>query len=62
MKRVLIVLSTLACLLPAVTGAADKLRVVATIPDLADMARQVGGDFVEVTSLATGVRTSTRCR
>ncbi len=55
MKRVLIVLSTLACLLPAVTGAADKLRVVATIPDLADMARQVGGDFVEVTSLATGV-------
>jgi len=55
MKRVLIVLSTLASLLPAVTGAADKLRVVATIPDLADMARQVGGDFVEVTSLATGV-------
>jgi zinc/manganese transport system substrate-binding protein len=55
MKRVLIILSTLACLLPAVTRAADKLRVVATIPDLADMARQVGGDFVEVTSLATGV-------
>ena len=55
MKRVLIVLSTLACLLPAVTGAADKLRIVATIPDLADMARQVGGEFVEVTSLATGV-------
>ena len=55
MKRVLIVLSTLAWLLPAVTGATDKLRVVATIPDLADMARQVGGDFVDVTSLATGV-------
>ena len=55
MKRALIVLSTLAWLLPAVTGATDKLRVVATIPDLADMARQVGGDFVEVTSLATGV-------
>jgi len=55
MKRILIVLSALACLLPAVTEAADKLRVVATIPDLADMARQVGGDFVDVTSLATGV-------
>ncbi len=36
-------------------GAADKIRVVATIPDLADMTRHVGGDLVEVTSLATGV-------
>ncbi len=55
MKRFLVVLSTLACLLPSVTRAADKMRVVATIPDLADMAKQVGGDLVEVTSLATGV-------
>jgi hypothetical protein len=50
MKRFLVVLTTLACLLAPVTRAADKLRVVATIPDLADMARQVGGDLVEVTS------------
>ena len=35
--------------------AADKLRVVATIPDLADMTRHIGGDLVDVTSLATGV-------
>ncbi len=35
--------------------AADKLRVVTTIPDLADMTRQIGGDYVDVTSLATGV-------
>jgi zinc/manganese transport system substrate-binding protein len=35
--------------------AADPLKVVATIPDLADMTRQVGGDRVDVTSLATGV-------
>ncbi len=27
-------------------GAADKIRVVATIPDLADMTRHVGGDLV----------------
>ncbi|MEB2343168.1 MAG: metal ABC transporter substrate-binding protein [Deltaproteobacteria bacterium] len=33
---------------------ADALRVVATTPDLADLARQVGGDAVEVTSLAKG--------
>jgi zinc/manganese transport system substrate-binding protein len=55
MKRVLAILSTLACLLPATARAADKMRVVATIPDLADMAKQVGDDFVDVTSLATGV-------
>jgi ABC-type Zn uptake system ZnuABC Zn-binding protein ZnuA len=36
-------------------GGADKIRVVATMPDLADMTRRVGGDLVEVTSLATGV-------
>jgi ABC-type Zn uptake system ZnuABC Zn-binding protein ZnuA len=36
-------------------GAADKLKVVTTIPDLADMTRQIGGEYVEVTSLATGV-------
>ena len=36
------------------TGA-DKLKVVTTIPDLADMTRQIGGDQVDVTSLATGV-------
>ena len=32
-----------------------KIRVVATIPDLADMARNIGGDLLEVKSLATGV-------
>lgn len=32
-----------------------KLNVVATIPDLADLTREVGGDLVEVKSLATGV-------
>lgn len=41
--------------IPAAALGADKLRVVTTIPDLADMTRQVGGDFVDVTSLATGV-------
>ncbi len=35
--------------------AAAKLDVVTTIPDLADLTRQIGGDRVEVTSLATGV-------
>ena len=31
-----------------------KLRVVATIETLADLARQVGGDRVEVTPLSRG--------
>lgn len=34
---------------------ADKIRVVATLTDLADFTRAVGGDLVEVKSLATGV-------
>jgi zinc/manganese transport system substrate-binding protein len=35
--------------------AEKKINVVATIPDLADMTRNIGGDLVDVTSLATGV-------
>jgi zinc/manganese transport system substrate-binding protein len=56
MTRLLTVLLLAAALVP--TGralAADKLKIVTTIPDLADMTRQVGGDFVDVSSLATGV-------
>ncbi len=34
---------------------AAKIHVVATLTDLADFAREVGGDHVEVRSLATGV-------
>ena len=40
---------------PGRAPAAGKLKIVTTIPDLADMTRQVGGDLVDVTSLATGV-------
>jgi len=46
-------------LLGVVLGAtqvhAAKIRVVATLTDLADLTRNIGGDFVEVRSLATGV-------
>jgi zinc/manganese transport system substrate-binding protein len=35
-------------------GAAAALRVVATTPDVADMARQIGGDRVDVTTIAEG--------
>ncbi|MGD0745489.1 MAG: metal ABC transporter substrate-binding protein [Verrucomicrobiota bacterium] len=34
---------------------AAKVRVVATLTDLADLTRQVGGDHVDVFSLATGI-------
>src|SRR3954470_13280798 len=57
MKRAFISLLAIIPMLaytPSVT-AADKLRVVATIPDLADITRHIGGDLVDVTSLATGV-------
>ena len=34
---------------------AAKIRVVATLTDMADFVREVGGDHVEVHSLATGI-------
>ncbi len=34
---------------------ADKLRVVTTLTDLADFTREVGGDHVDVFSIATGI-------
>ncbi|MCY2960201.1 MAG: metal ABC transporter substrate-binding protein [Planctomycetota bacterium] len=41
--------------LPAPAAAASgPLRVVTTLPDLADVARRIGGDRVEVTSLTKG--------
>ena len=50
--------AVLVCVVAAAVGAARpahaKLRVVTTIETFADLARQVGGDRVEVTSLARG--------
>jgi zinc/manganese transport system substrate-binding protein len=51
----------LLCAFAVVTGFAagsrhgGKVRVVATLTDLADFVREVGGDHVEVFSLATGI-------
>jgi zinc/manganese transport system substrate-binding protein len=56
MKRLLVSLLALALLAPAGRIESEsKIKVVATIPDLADMTRQVGGDLVDVSSIATGV-------
>jgi len=41
--------------LAAMPAHAAKIRIVATLTDLADLARNIGGDRVEVNSLATGV-------
>jgi ABC-type Zn uptake system ZnuABC Zn-binding protein ZnuA len=46
---------TLIALFCAAQVQAAKIRVVATLTDLADLTRQVGGDHVEVFSLATGI-------
>ena len=43
----------LCCL--AIPAHAARIRVVTTLTDLADFTREVGGDLVEVRSLATGV-------
>lgn len=57
MKPMMIrILVALALLFPIALpqNAAAELKVVASIPDLADMARIIGGDSVRVVSLATG--------
>lgn len=43
-------------LLPASAAAADRIRVVATLQDLAAIATAVGGDQVDVTAVASGVQ------
>ena len=43
------------CALAQPAHAVEKIRVVTTITDLAEFARAVGGDLVDVHSLATGV-------
>lgn len=56
MKRIVLLLLSLVLMLPAsLSGADAKIRAVATIPDLADMARNIAGDLIDVTSIATGV-------
>lgn len=39
----------------AVAGSSTRLRVVATVPDLADITRRIGGEWVQVETLARGV-------
>src|SRR5438067_1437508 len=41
--------------LAASPAQAAKIRVIATLTDLADLAREIGGDRVDVFSLATGI-------
>ena len=55
MRRFVLLVAILTALLPVDGSAEKKIRVVATIPDLADMTRNIGGELVDVTSLATGV-------
>src|SRR6266478_3246017 len=53
--RLIIVTSFVMLLLSSIICAAEKIRVVATYPDLAEFARRIGGDLVDVSSIATGV-------
>jgi ABC-type Zn uptake system ZnuABC Zn-binding protein ZnuA len=58
MKRVTFAMGLVAAMLGALTaaGAATKLRVVATIPDLKSLTEAVGGNLVEVDSLTRGIQ------
>lgn len=54
--RLTIIGSALAALVFASPALADRIRVITTIPDLADITRQIGKDRVSVESLTLGVR------
>jgi ABC-type Zn uptake system ZnuABC Zn-binding protein ZnuA len=56
MSRIVVRLSALAVLILSLAGsaAAERLRVVTSVPDLADLVRVVGGEEVEVESLVRG--------
>src|SRR5438270_12972455 len=49
MKKILLILSTISV---CVFSAQAKLNVVATLPDFGSLAREIGGDKVNVTVLA----------
>jgi len=55
MKRIAVSLLFLSFCCLGTTAAEAKINVVATIPELAEFARRIGGDLVDVSSLATGV-------
>jgi zinc/manganese transport system substrate-binding protein len=55
MKRIGLASFLLAVFAVAQAAHAAPIHAVTTIPDLADMARHIGGDLIEVKSLATGV-------
>ncbi|HYE33771.1 MAG TPA: metal ABC transporter substrate-binding protein [Methylomirabilota bacterium] len=52
MRKLHFVFAALGALFLSVSAHAEKLRVVATLPDLAALAQQLGGDHVQVESLA----------
>jgi zinc/manganese transport system substrate-binding protein len=54
MYRIIVSLALAAAMSPSATLAAGKLNVVATTEDLASLAREVGGDRIDVDALARG--------
>ncbi|MEY2562460.1 MAG: zinc/manganese transport system substrate-binding protein [Verrucomicrobiota bacterium] len=52
MKKLTLILLSAALSALVATTAAAKIKVVATLPDLASLARDIGGDKVEVSSMA----------
>jgi zinc/manganese transport system substrate-binding protein len=57
MKKLFLLLTVMGVIafLAQPARAAAKTRVVATLTDLADFSREIGGEHVDVTSLATGI-------
>jgi zinc/manganese transport system substrate-binding protein len=52
--RAMVLMAGVALMAPGVVAAAGKLNVIATTEDLASLAREVGGDRIDVEALARG--------
>ena len=51
-KKFLVLVSFFALVTASMTTAEAKLNVVATLPDFASIAREIGGDKIDITALA----------
>src|SRR6185436_3126363 len=56
MKMKTIIIATILCSFFLSSGVEAKLKIVTTTPDFASVAQEIGGDRVEVSSLARGVQ------
>src|SRR5215510_12114778 len=56
MKKIAVVVALLFLVLSSPARAADKVRVVVSLPNLGSIAQAIGGDRIDLTVIASGVQ------